>query len=159
MREIPLTQGKVALVDDDDYERVNQWKWLCSRWHEKFYAARQSWNNGKPIWIRMHRFILSVKSPDQVDHIDNDGLNNQKANLRICSQSENLWNRRAPRSNKSGFKGVHWHHKEQRYRSVIHVGRRCIYLGKYKDAKEAARAYNTAALKYHGAFAKLNEGV
>src|SRR5882724_7878623 len=105
MKEIQLTQGKIALVDDEDFERVNQFKWflLTSNLHDKLYAYSR-------VPGLMHRFIMSAPTGFDVDHIDNDGLNDQKSNLRICTRSQNMMGiekiQRVGNRGKSKFKGV-----------------------------------------------------
>jgi len=99
MKEVGLTQNKVALVDDKDFEYLNQWKWHVLKDYLTYYAARNiRLANGKQTSIRMHRVILNVPKGMVTDHIDHNGLNNQKANLRICDASENNMNRKSQRN-------------------------------------------------------------
>lgn len=109
MKTISLSKGKVAVVDDDDYERLIQFKWYALNPPKKqsWYAVRSKTDNGKQVSILMHREILKAPSTSLVDHRDGDGLNNQKENLRLCSSSQNAQNRRrAYVSSTSRFKGV-----------------------------------------------------
>ncbi len=94
MKLIPLTQGKFAQVDDEDYDYLNQWKWYTTKNHKTFYAARHIRINGKQKLIYMHRVIMNIIKGYKTDHIDHNGLNNQKYNLRICTCQENNRNRK-----------------------------------------------------------------
>ena len=111
MKEIQLTQGKVALVDDEDYEYLNQWKWYANEWKGgKLYAVRNVRKNKQYIgYESMHRLLSSNKDKKLVtDHINGNTLDNRKSNLRICTISENTKNRQIQKNNKSGFKGVRY---------------------------------------------------
>lgn len=153
MKKIKLTQGKYTLVDDADFEWLNQWKWHAIKNYNKFYALRTE----KEKNIRMHRFILNPPFKKEIDHINGDGLDNRRENLRICTHSENLKNREKQSNNLSGFKGVCWNKSDKRWVGQIFLkGKKCIYLGFFKTKEEAALAYNQAAKKYFGEFAKLN---
>lgn len=153
MKEIPLTQGKVALVDDDDYERLAQFKWGR---HTRGYAVRKEMRDGKKVAILMHRVICNAQPGEIVDHIDGDVSNNSKANLRLCSHSENMYNRRLlAKNNTSGYKGVS--RKKKGWEARIGAGGRFIHLGCFATPEEAAAQYNLAAITYHGEFARLND--
>lgn len=161
MKEIKLTQGKVALVDDEDYERlVAMGKW---QFNSKGYADKQIYlprdENNKQVHksISMHIFIFGKKKGFEIDHRDLDKLNNQKYNLRHCTQSENKKNRAKLKNNKSGFKGVCWHKGNKKWFAQLMSDRKPIYIGLFTCPIEAARAYNAAALIHHGEFARLNE--
>lgn len=158
-KEIQLTQGKVAIVDDEDYNYLNQWKWLAIKQkNDKFYVARNiPVSNKKQSKIWMHRFIMNPEKGMVIDHLDGNPLNNQKNNLRICTHAENMRNSNIPKNNTSGFKGVSFVKKHNTYESSIRINNIKIYLGYYIDPIEAARAYNAAALKYHGEFAHINK--
>ena len=147
MKKIPLTQGKYTLVDEEDYNWLSQWKWYCSRDGYNEYARNGTFGVG------MHRIIMDAPSGKEVDHIDGDGLNNQKSNLRIVTHQQNRWNYKKPRNNTSGYKGVHWHIQHKKWQAKIKVNVKRIYLGYFDDIKLAALAYNQAAQKYFGEFA------
>ena len=160
-KEIILTQGKVALVDDEDYDYLNQWKWcLRGTGLGKFYAIRgfeKSKKSNIKGSISMHRQLMKPTNGFVIDHLDGDTLNNQKINLRICTQSQNCSNQKKSISNTSGYKGVSYYKKNNRFNAKIAFNKKTIYLGSYIDPIDAARAYNAAALKYHGKFANINK--
>ena len=160
MREISLTQGKVALVDDSDYDWLNQWNWIVSKDRNTFYAKRTT--HTAKIHKRtggMHRVILGLQLFDkrQCDHRDGNGLNNQRANLRICTPTQNQQAARKRTIGYSRYKGVSWHYVDLKWFSQIKVNKRKIYLGAFNSEFDAARAYNQAALKYFDKFAVLNK--
>lgn len=160
MKQIPLSQGKFALVDDEDYEFLMQWKWYTYWSWNTFYVARNSSIKGgkKKCFLKIHRVILNVSDSNlYVDHIDGNGLNNQKSNLRVCTNSENSRNRGAQANNKSGFKGVCWYAKGSKWHAQITVNKNNVHIGYFDIKEDAAHAYNEAAKKYHGEFAKMNK--
>ena len=157
MKEIPLTRGKVALVDDEDFEQLFQFQWYADLIRGRWYVMRIAGLRGRKRRIYMHRDILGIPLGVEVDHKDGNGLNNQRYNLRPATHAQNLQNRGKPSSNTSGYKGVSWFKRDGKWRACIGVDGRVIHLGYYDTAEEAARAYNEAAPKYHGKFAKLNE--
>jgi len=148
MKKIPLTQGKFALVDDEDYDWLNALKWFAMKGTGKgahWYACRWRWlGNGRQRMMRMHRFILGMKRSDvrQVDHINGDSLDNRRANLRLVSNSGNQQNRK-------GVKGYSHRVTRKRYQASIEYNGKTRYWGRYKTAAEARRAYLTAKEKYH----------
>lgn len=162
MKEIKLTKGKVALVDDEDFEYLNQWKWQAQKSNKTYYAKRGigiSKTNPKHYSVKMHRQIMGVKSykedARQVDHKDWNGLNNQKENLRVCTPSQNAYNRRSSKGD-SKYKGVLKQPKSEYWGAKITVKTRGKMLGVFEDEKEAAIAYDNAARKYYKEFAVLN---
>lgn len=161
MKEIKLTQGKVALVDDEDFEYLNQFKWYASKCRKTFYAQRcVKVAVNKWVIIKMHRVLLNTPSHLMVDHIDHNGLNNQKANIRNCTQLQNAKN--ITSRGRSKYLGVYYTSstiKGVRYEYItasIRVNRKLISLGNHKTEIEAAKAYDQAAKKYFGEFANLN---
>lgn len=147
-REIPLTKGFVALVDDSDYQRVNAFKWCVSTGNKGgTYAVRRE---GRAI-IRMHRAILDAAAGMLVDHINGDTLDNRRANLRLCDHATSALNRRGYGK---FLKGVE--RKRNRFRARISIGGRLTYLGWFSTEVEAGMAYDEAARRLHGQFARLN---
>jgi len=160
MKRIPLTKGREALVDDQDYEYLMQWKWCATKGGKRdsnYYACRKG---GGPL-RRMHhevaeRMGLHANLFQEVDHWNGRSLDNRRQNLRLATRPQNSRNRGRNRNNKSGYKGVCWHEAAQKWKAAITVNYRCIYLGVFSSKIEAARAYNEAALTHFGAFAVLN---
>lgn len=152
-REIILTQGKVALVDTIDYDFLSKWKWCL---HGKYAVRNARLSNGNMKTLQMHRLILLPREDEYADHINQDTLDNRRVNLRPCSTAENQRNRDKPKNNTSGYKGVYWHQTNQKWAAKIVVDYKKIHLGSYEDKRDAALAYNDAALRYYGEFAYLN---
>jgi len=154
MKEIALTKGQKCIVDDNVFEAFSKYKWYAEGRNGKYYACRRIGNK----IVKMHRVILGVDNAKiAVDHINGDSLDNRSINLRSCTWAQNLRNSKLKPSNKSGYKGVCFSEKLNRFRATIKVNYKQIHLGVFHTAIEAARAYNAAALIHHGEFAKLNE--
>tara|TARA_R110000822_G_scaffold109972_1_gene239959 strand:+ start:851 stop:1330 length:480 start_codon:yes stop_codon:yes gene_type:complete len=157
MKEIQLTQGKVAIVDDDMFDFLNQWKWhIYKQNRNNYYARRTIRVNNKQKHIVMHRLIIKCEGKI-IDHISGNGLDNRRCNIRVCNKSENPINRRININNLSGYKGVSWFKSCKKWRAQIQYKKIVYFLGTYEKRIDAARAYNAAALKYHGEFANLNK--
>lgn len=157
MKKIKLTQGKYALVDDEDFEFLNQWKWFVKENHGNLYAVRQKYithgvKNRKAKRFYMHRQLLGFPKK-QIDHWNGNGLDNQRKNLRVCTSLQNSWNQKISLLNTSGYKGVHKRYKKL-WQARISIKKKRISLGYFKNKKEAALAYNKAAKKYFGEYAK-----
>lgn len=152
MKTVQLNNGFVALVDDVDFERVSDIKWCAMKNNNVVYAKSSDHNHQ----YSMHRLILNAPRSIRVDHIDRDGLNNQRGNLRLCTATQNAQNQTLKKSNTSGFKGVNWEERDQAWRARIVVGGKRISLGSFKSAAVAALAYDLAAVNYFGDFARLN---
>lgn len=150
MREIPLTKGQVALVDDEDFERVNAFKWQAT-WAESiksFYATHVFPDRSR---VFMHRFIMNTP-PDMIcDHRDHNTLNNQRSNLRNCTWSQNNMNSKVRSDNRLGIKGVH--KKKTRYNARLQANGKCVLNKSFATIEEAVAAYEEAVKKYHGEFA------
>lgn len=154
MKKIELTQGKYAVVDDADFERVSAHKW---RFDGRYAVTHYRDFLGAPRRnLRLHRFVLSAKKGESIDHVNHDTLDNRKENLRRCSHAENNWNKGLTALNTSGFKGVYFHKASKKYMARIKVYGKTYYLGIFDDVKDAVLAYNKSAMKLHGVFAKLN---
>jgi hypothetical protein len=149
MRTIQLTKGKVAIVDDCDYEYLSQWKWLYS----DGYAERKIRINEKSKHIRMHQYILFAPDGMEVDHKNRSRLDNRRDNLRICTHSQNEANRSIFPNNISGKKGVSWDKVNKKWRAVIEYNYKYIHIGRYKDINDASEAYNRKAKELFGEFA------
>lgn len=159
MKEIQLTQGKVAIVDDCDYERINQFKWHAINNHG-FRATRVITVDGKQTSITMSRFIMDCTDPKLfVDHINHDTLDNRRENLRVCSAKENQWNKSRQYNKQSSlYKGVFVRiiGKRTRISASIRIDGCLKHIGDFKTLEEAARAYDQEAINYYGEFACLN---
>ena len=160
MKEIKLSQtgknkGKyVALVDDEDYEYLNQWKWHVNIESKTIYVRRTIYENKIYSSIAMHSQIMQPPSEMEIDHIDHNGLNNQKSNLRLCTRSQNAKNR-TPRG-ASKYLGVYYEKRKRKYQAQININGVVVYLGRYVNEIDAAMAYDNAAKQYHLEFANLN---
>ncbi len=163
MKEIPLghyrkTKGtRVALVDDRDYPRVIQYRWHAFCVRGTWYAARHYRNaNNKLCYMLLHRFILNPPSELVVDHVNGDGLDCQRQNMRICINPDNVRNSKISCNNTSGFKGVVYDKRRNNWIAQIQAFKKHHWLGSFDTPEQAAIAYNKAATKFFGCFARLN---
>lgn len=163
MKEVHLTQGKVALVDDEDFDRVAAFRWQAfligskgSPEQQKWYACRRvRLADGRRSNQLMHRFILDDCSAPHIDHANGNGLDNRRANLRPCTAKENNRNRVVQRAS-SRYKGVHWHCQGQKWCAQIRVDGKKKHLGLFASETQAATAYDDAAIYHFGDYARLN---
>lgn len=154
MKQIPLTKGYIALVDDEDYDHLCVFKWCFDG---SGYAIRGvTLPNGRRSTIRMHRHIMGNPKGLEIDHIDNNRLNNQRSNLRICTRVENSCNMSKPKINTSGYKGLRFCKRTNKWVAQIKHHKIARSIGYFNTKEEAARAYDKAAKDLHGSFAKLN---
>lgn len=155
MKLIPLTKGKFAQVDDEDFEKVNQFKWCVQKIKNLWYASRNISIEGKQKKVLMHRDVMNISDSSLfIDHIDHDGLNNQKINLRQCSQRENLYNKKGNKDTVSQYKGVTFFNKK--WVARINKDGKRYFLGGHLTEIEAAKAYDVKAKELYGTFAHLN---
>ena len=158
MKKIDISTKKYpdifALVDDEDYERINRWKWYSNK---AGYAVREV-KKGRfiKLTLRMHREILRYVGEKEVDHINNNKLDNQKINLRLCTHVENLMNKIKQSNNTSGYKGVSLHKKTGLWVAQLRYNGKRKLTKYFRNKEDAARAYNKSALENFGEFAHLN---
>ena len=159
MKEIPLTRGKVALVDDADFEWLNQTKWHARKnkngnWYASGYLKK---GKGDYKSILMHREILRLTDPKiQGEHKDGNGLNNQRGNLRLATNQQNSMNTKKKKNAASKYKGVSWAKTNSKWVAKIRLNGTLMHLGYFKNEIAAAYAYNNAAIMYFGEFANIN---
>jgi hypothetical protein len=155
VKEIILKRGQIALVDDEDYERVNKLKWYAEKRRNTFYARAYNPITRKPI--RMHRFILNPKNNERIDHINNNGLDGRRCNMRIATNAQNLMNvAKRLNGSSSKYKGVYWYKRYNKWGSHIGVDGKTIHLGFFINEIDAAHAYDNAAKRLFGGYAWLN---
>lgn len=157
---IPLSRGLFAVVDLADYETLSKYKWCAwkGRTHHTFYALRAAQDCGDGYkTIRMHRLIAGAVEGQDVDHIDGNGLNNTRGNLRVCSRAQNTMNQKLSCRNRSGKKGVYLDKRRGTWSAEITCSGKKKFLGSFKDRESAASAYDVAARLLFGEFARTNE--
>lgn len=148
---VPLTKGYEAVIDAADAATVGQHNWCAEVRGNAVYAVRSS--SGESI-IRMHRWLMGTPTGLVSDHIDTDGLNNRRANLRVATHSQNLKNQRTNSHNASGLKGAFYRPRAKRWQSHIRVDGKTHYLGCFKTPEAAHQAYCEASARFHGAFSR-----
>jgi hypothetical protein len=152
VRKIPLTQGKFALVDNRDYYRLVKQKWNAAIANNTFYAAGTQSRKS----IKMHRFIMDAPAHLVVDHIDHNGLNNVRGNLRLCTFAQNARNIQPTKGTSSRYKGVCWKKKEKKWVANVQPNNKRYFLGYFDNEIDAAKAYDKKAAEVFGEFACLN---
>lgn len=155
-REIPLTRGLVALVDDDDFERVSQFRWYPAKSATPNGTTYAQGRAGTRVTISMHRFILQPPPGFEIDHANHDGLDNRRSNLRLCTRSQNIANRRPAVTGRTGYRGVTPATGGNGFRVRVEFEGERRHIGHFFCPVEAAHAYDEAARRIHGAFAILN---
>lgn len=151
MKTIPISAGNEVIVDDFDYPLLSLIKWTTNKREDTSYA----WHR----WFgKMHRFIMAADTGMHVDHIDGNGLNNQRSNLRICTPKQNYQNRKKHKIGISKYKGIHFdiRNTKRHWKAIIRSDKKLIYLGCSETEEGAARIYDAGAKKYFGEFANLN---
>lgn len=151
MKKIKLTQDKYTIVDDADFEWLNQWKWC---YHKIGYVFKKLWKRNRALY--MHRLIMNTPKGMETDHINGDKLDNRRSNLRVCTRSQNEANKGLRIDNTSGYKGVYWNRKNKKWVANIGFNYKNIYLGEFNDRFHAMKAYNAKAKELFGEFARLN---
>lgn len=160
MVQIPLTKGKVAIVDDD-WWWLDVWKWHISKTGRTYYAAHhvEDKKTSKVTRFYMHRLIIGAEPSQKVDHINGDGLDNRRCNLRFCTNSQNFQNAKKRSGCTSKYKGVYWDKNAQKWRTQIcppdNKGN-TRHIGCFDDEVVAAKAYDRAAIELFGEFARPN---
>lgn len=167
MKVIHLTKGRFSLVDDEDYERVNQFKWHANeKYPGCFYAYRKAWipseirtskikgliYHGYYKTIPMHRFIMNEPQNMEIDHIDGNGLNNQKNNLRLATHQQNMMNNRVRKTNKVGVAGICWDKANSKWRAFIQYKGKSYKLGRFTNIADAIKARKDKEKELFGDF-------
>ncbi len=155
MKKIPLTKGKFALVDNEDYESLMQRKWHINNWG--YAVSTITLPNKERKKLYMHRVVNKTPAGLETDHINRNALDNQKHNLRSATRTQNECNKPAKLNKSSKYKGVGWMKIDNKWRAHIKIGKSRKYLGYFENEIDAAKAYNEAAIKLHGEFACLNK--
>lgn len=154
MKKIPLSQGKYALVDDEDFESLSRYSWHVSWQSERhFKVTRSEMVDGRIRKFSMHREIMRAPCGKEVDHINHNTLDNRKENLRICTRAENMWNSRIPSTNTSGLKGVSWSKQRNKWLVHLRVRGETRHLGYFSTKKAARQKYEKSTRLLHGRFA------
>jgi len=157
-RRIKLTRGQYALVDPEDFERLNQYKWHCTHFGYAIRAARNKSGKGsRQVAVYMHKLVCPVPEGAIVDHINRNPLDNRKANLRPATQKQNVWNRKFVRKGgRTHYNGIRWDKNREKWQVRLAINGRRESFGYYADEVEAARAYDRVIKQYRGQFAALN---
>ena len=157
MKKITTAKGENILVDECDFNWLLNYSWHVRKCAGYFYATTKS-SRPKHKTIYMHRLILDAKKGEYVDHIDGNGLNNTRSNIRICTNKQNSFNQKA-RGRTSKFKGVSFCSRTKKWIVTMKLEDRTRFFGRFDKEIDAAKKYNEVAAKYHGEFAKLNGGI
>ena len=141
MKKILLSKCKFAIVSDENFEWLNRWKWTADKGYSTFYAHRRDYKTREKIY--MHRLILNAKSGEVVDHINRNGLDNRRENLRIVTPTQNNYNQKIRSDNKSGYRGIWWSGERRKWIVEIWNKKKKYYFGGYKDINDAISIKNT----------------
>lgn len=151
---ILIINNKEIIIDNEDFQKIYNYKWYIIKSNKIYYCIGRLPNNRN--LVRLHRLILSALKGQTIDHINGNGLDNRKCNLRFCTTAQNRHNSSKTITGKCKYKGVSYVPKEEVYRAFIYLNRKQIYLGRFKTEIEAAIAYNTKALELFGEYARIN---
>lgn len=152
---IHLSSGGFTVVDLERLDELNKFKWSLT---PSGYVSRSKWSEGRTLNIRLHREVFGVGSGDpEVDHRYGDKLDNRARHLRFATRSQNGGNAKPQTGRSSAYKGVYWEKSHRKWHAMIGVNSKRISLGRFNSEADAANAYNKAALKYFGEFARVNE--
>lgn len=154
---VELSRGFYSFVDDEDFEKISKISWYYAPKHTNSYALGRIRKNNKWIGTSMHRHILRVAKGSFVDHINGNGLDNRKCNLRICTLSNNQWNRRKLKGKYSKYKGVTFDKTVGTWQATLMVNYKRVFSRRFKTQEAAAEAYNKKALEMFGEYACLNK--
>lgn len=158
---IPLSGGKTSICDKSDFKIISKHIWYAAKSansDDLFYAySNVKLKSGEKRTIKMHRIILDLKESEIADHKNHDGLDNRRENLRMCSLSQNAYNKRIQRNNSSGYVGVHWMEKIKKYEAYFWINKKKHKVGYFKDLEEAVFERNKAVKTHHGEFANIQE--
>ena len=154
MKEILLSKGYVAIVDDEDFDFLNQWKWQArfNKTSNSYYASRYEGGRNNRKYIAMHRVVMNAPANMQVDHIHHNTLDNRKKELRLVTKSQNQMNSRINCKNKTGYKGVSWHKSDKKFVAQIKINGKRIWLGGFDLLEDAAEAYRIFSEKLFGRY-------
>ena len=158
MIQIPLTQGQFALIDDEDFDIVSKHKWHAKKYKHTYYAATNIKKEDKKTILRMHRLIINVPDGMEIDHLDHNGCNNQKYNIKVCTHWENMQNKKNQYDvlTTTKMKGVYFDNTTKKWKSTIWINGRSKSLKSSDRLEYAIRAYNRASMFYFGERAFLN---
>jgi hypothetical protein len=153
---IPLSRGYEAIIDVGDVEYAGRYNWFCAIHKGKPYARRNERRaDGSKYGAYLHRDLVGAAGRLDVDHVNGNGLDNRRSNLRLATRSQNMMNRSSQANNRSGYKGVCWQREKRKWRAAIWLDGRKTYLGDFKDIEEARAAYESASLRLHGPFSQF----
>lgn len=160
MKQIPITQGRFAIVDDEDFERIAAHSWAINPQGTGYAVRKGSKRRGEPRTVHMHREVLGLTGGEIVDHINGNGLDNRKSNLRVADTQKNAFNRGKPNIPcTSRFKGVISRKGSPSWHARIKFRDKCVELGAFRDEADAAAAYNLGARAFFGVYRRENQGV
>jgi hypothetical protein len=156
-KQITLTQGYSTLVDAEQYAEISKVRWIIRKTKHLRYAMNVTriGKNKQKVTL-LHRVIMNAPEGVYVDHINGNGLDNRKSNLRLCTQAENVKNARKITPSVSGYKGVYWKKSSRKWVAQINANNKKLHLGLFVSERDAAIGYNAAALEHHREFANLN---